>query len=116
MPGDVYEINDIEQFKAFINTHRFVVVKITATWCGPCKKAEPILKSEFQTMGNNVYLVYVDADKGTAIKRAFRIKTVPTFASIIDGELCDIYQTSSKEGIGEFFVKMRERVLNAMGN
>ena len=63
-----------------------------------------------------MFIWFMWMDKGTAIKRAFRIKTVPTFASIIDGELCDIYQTSSKEGIGEFFVKMRERVLNAMGN
>ena len=46
MPGDVYEINDIEQFKAFINTHRFVVVKITAT--GSLYKSRTMPRSSFK--------------------------------------------------------------------
>lgn len=60
------------------------LVKFWATWCGPCKRMEPVLKqleSEF-TMLN---FLSVDVDQAPTLAQKFRVKTIPTLLIINNG-------------------------------
>ena len=47
MPGKVYHLTDRNEFKQFLLTNKNFVIKFTATWCGPCKTAKPIIDNYF---------------------------------------------------------------------
>ena len=34
-----------DEFKKYLKENKFVIVKVSATWCGPCKKIAPFLKN-----------------------------------------------------------------------
>lgn len=113
MPGKVFEITNKEEFGRFIEENRFFVVKFTAGWCGPCRRAEPIINREFLKMPDDVHLVYVDVDKGSTIASKFRVKTIPTFINIIDKNAYEIYPSSKENDIVSFFNITKQRVADA---
>jgi len=61
-----------------------VVVKFTATWCGPCRDIAPVYK-ELATKYKNIKFLEVDVDKGKEIKAAYNINCMPSFVFLKDG-------------------------------
>tara|TARA_B100000795_G_scaffold25928_1_gene17230 strand:- start:711 stop:1043 length:333 start_codon:yes stop_codon:yes gene_type:complete len=106
MPGEIIEIKTRDEFKTYVKNHKIVIVKIGATWCGPCKRSSPTVQKLFSQMPENVNMVLVDADSGSDVKNYLKIKVVPTLISFIDGYPCEIYQTSDNNEIKLFFEKV----------
>lgn len=62
-----------------------VVIKFFATWCGPCKKMDPIvdiLESEF----NDCTFFAVNADDFPNIVSTYGVKSLPTIVFLKDGK------------------------------
>ena len=53
-----------------------IIVKFTASWCGPCKKIEALVNQYFDMMPDEISTVEVDIDKGFDIYGFLRSKKV----------------------------------------
>ena len=106
MPGEIIEIKKRDEFKTYVKNNKIVIVKICATWCGPCKRCTPTVEKLFNQMPEKVNMVLVDADLGSDVKNHLKIKVVPTLIAFIHGYQCEIYQTSNNNEIKNFFNKV----------
>jgi len=63
---------------------RVQVVAFTAAWCGPCKRAAPVLAS-LQDAG--VPITTVDIDQHPGLARSYNVSSVPTFLVLTDASV-----------------------------
>ena len=96
------ELKNRGELVEFVKNHKYVIVKVGASWCGPCKRIQPYVDELFSKMPKDVYLVMVDADEGD-IAAALRVKALPTFMNFIHGDLQDVYSSGSKDEVLNFF-------------
>tara|TARA_B100000242_G_C42876752_1_gene406788 strand:+ start:390 stop:728 length:339 start_codon:yes stop_codon:yes gene_type:complete len=85
------KITSKEQFKQCIDQLPYFVLKFTASWCGPCKRVQPLVDELFSQLPDDFYYVEVDIDEGKNIANALRIRSVPTMMNY-------------KNGMGEFMI------------
>jgi len=77
--GKVNHVHSAAEYNQLKNTNDLVIVDISATWCGPCKKIAPYFE-ELARNHHSVVFVHVDLDQ---FKRTLTdlsgISSVPTF-------------------------------------
>ena len=78
--------NTRQEFKQFIQTNQYVVVRVSATWCGPCKRIHKQVAQFTRNLPSHVKRVFVDYDAHRDVAKGLRIKSVPTFILIIGGQ------------------------------
>lgn len=61
------------------------VIKIWATWCGPCKLLGPVLEKVEEDCEEGVNFFSIDADKFPNYPSILNITTLPTVIIIVDG-------------------------------
>ena len=103
-------VNDIEtrdDFKNFITTHsdKLIIVKASATWCGPCKRIKNDFLTMFNNLPDNVILIDIDIDEADDVAQYLKIRKVPTIMNFVNGLPMDIYTTSDVSQIKQFFDK-----------
>ena len=109
MPGEIVELTTREEVMEYFKTHPVVIMKFTATWCGPCKRSTPLVNKLFNEMPDNVSMIIVDIDKARDISSAMKIKSVPTMHNFINGAPMDSVIGSNKDHIISFFKKTKRR-------
>ena len=62
-----------------------VLVDFSATWCGPCKKLEPIVHEIAADYAGRVKVVKVDVDRAPSTAARFAVLSVPTVLVFKDG-------------------------------
>lgn len=63
------------------------LLHFTAEWCGPCKKAKPIVDKFVEDYKLDYEQIDVDSDFKKA--QEFNVLSIPTFISFKDGEYYD---------------------------
>lgn len=53
-----------------------IIIKFTASWCGPCKKIEALVNQYFDMMPNEISTIEVDIDNGIDVYGFLRTKRV----------------------------------------
>jgi len=109
MPGEAVYLTTRDELSKFLNTHSVVIVKFTATWCGPCKRSTPLVNELYSKMPNNVSMIIVDIDKGKDIASALKVRSVPTMYNFINGAPMDSVVGASSDHITSFFRKTLAR-------
>ncbi len=66
-----------------------VLVDFSATWCGPCKKLEPIISEVAGEYDGRLKVVKVDIDKARDTAVRFGVMSVPTLVLFRDGAVKD---------------------------
>ncbi|MFN8547407.1 MAG: thioredoxin [Candidatus Eisenbacteria bacterium] len=63
-----------------------VVLDFGATWCGPCKKLEPIIEELSTELAGKAIFGKVDIDEAQNTARKFGVMSVPTVIFLRAGE------------------------------
>lgn len=74
-------------FSDMINSSKPVLVDFFATWCGPCKTMEPILKSVKSELGDAASIIKIDVDRNPAAAQAYQVQGVPTLILFKEGKV-----------------------------
>ncbi|KAM7269759.1 hypothetical protein ACFE04_025256 [Oxalis oulophora] len=87
--AQVTEILTRDQFKSCFESckesNKLLVIDFSATWCGPCKFIEPVLK-QFAANYTDVEFIKIDVDKFEGLAREYQVEAMPTFIVIKGGK------------------------------
>lgn len=73
-------------FQALINGDIPVFIDFHATWCGPCKSMEPVIKKLANQKKDRLRIIKIDIDKNPTLATQLGIRGVPTFALYHQGK------------------------------
>ncbi|CAJ1931671.1 unnamed protein product [Sphenostylis stenocarpa] len=93
-------------FDASKETNKLMVIDFTASWCGPCKYMDPIIK-EFAAKYTNVEFIKIDVDELMEVAQAFEVQTMPTFILIKKGKIVEKVVGAKKEELQKLIEKRR---------
>ena len=110
MSERVIELKKRNELKNYVLGNKYVIVKISATWCGPCKRASPLFNEGFLSLNNSVKLVLVDADEGSDICNSLRVKSVPMYLFYKNSECLEICNSAEKKEIDYFYNQIRNHM------
>jgi thioredoxin-like negative regulator of GroEL len=98
-----------QELKEFFaqNKNRVIILKASATWCGPCKRIEKDFLEMYKTMCPNAILLLIDIDDADDIASFLKIRKVPTMLNFVDGRPMDAVASSNLEEIRDFFQKTK---------
>ena len=99
MGGKVVQLKNRSELKSFLKNNKVVIVKVSAAWCGPCKKIGPQVNQLFSQLNNNVSMVLVDADEGSDICNYLKVKTIPHLVNYVDNMPYDVLTSSKSEDV-----------------
>ncbi len=69
-----------------------VLVRFTASWCGPCRQLAPLMERVIAAVGSpRVSQVVIDIDENRLIAEEFRIQSVPTVYAVVGGRPVDAF-------------------------
>lgn len=74
----VIETDDASFDQTVLAATEPVLVDFSATWCGPCKKLEPIVREIAADYAGRVKVVKVDVDRAPSTAARFAVLSVPT--------------------------------------
>jgi thioredoxin 1 len=66
-----------------------VLVDFSASWCGPCKKLEPLVHEIADEYDGRLKVVKVDVDRAPNTAAKFSVLAVPTLLLFRDGQVRD---------------------------
>ncbi|XP_027362367.1 thioredoxin H2-like [Abrus precatorius] len=75
-------------FNALKETNKLMVIEFTASWCGPCKLMDPVVR-EFAAKYTDVEFIKVDVEELLELSQAFQVQQLPTFMLIKRGKVAD---------------------------
>ncbi|XP_020218053.1 thioredoxin H2 [Cajanus cajan] len=93
-------------FDASKETNKLMVIDFTATWCGPCKYMDPIIK-EFAAKYTDVEFIKIDVDELMEVAQAFQVQAMPTFILIKKGKVVEKVMGAKKEELQKLIEKRR---------
>jgi len=73
-------------FQNLINGETPVFIDFHATWCGPCKAMEPVIKELAADWKGKVKIIKIDIDRNQQLAGQLGIRGVPTFALYQNGK------------------------------
>ena len=85
MPGNTYNLTKRTELAELVSEKKPVIIKFTATWCGPCKRIAPTFNRLVEKVKHLVDIVIVDADEGCDICSSLKVRGYPSFLSYING-------------------------------
>ena len=86
-------------FSELINKDIPVLVDFHATWCGPCKMMEPVIKELKGKFGDKLSVIKIDIDKNQELAGKLGVRGVPTFILYKEGKL--VWRASGARPIHE---------------
>ena len=96
---------DAAGFNEAIKSESPVLVKLFATWCGPCKMLTPVVEKVADEI-KGVAFVELDIDKSPEIPTQLHISGVPTIIMFKNGtELGRLVGYNNEEAVKEFVTK-----------
>lgn len=83
--------------KLLVNNDKLIVVDFYATWCGPCKIMDPILKELSKEYAGKVDFYKIDVDEN-AVDDALGVTAMPTYFFIKNSTNLDVVKGAMSKG------------------
>ncbi|MFJ8644795.1 thioredoxin [Streptomyces sp. NPDC093546] len=80
------EVTDAEFGTEVLAADRPVLVKFTATWCGPCRQLAPVLKEVSAEESDRLKVVEIDVDSNPETVSRYAVLSTPTLMVFRGGE------------------------------
>lgn len=74
-------------FNELINKDKPVLVDFHASWCGPCKMMEPMIKELKTKVGDKASIIKIDVDRNQALASKLKVQGVPTLMLYKNGRV-----------------------------
>jgi len=87
--SSIIEADDANFEAEVLGSDRPVLVDFSATWCGPCRKLEPIVHAVASDFDSQIKVVKVDVDRAPSSAARFAVLSVPTLLILSDGQVKD---------------------------
>ena len=87
--SNVLETDDACFDATVLQADRPVLVDFSATWCGPCKKLEPVVHEIAAEFEGRLKVVKVDVDRAPSSAARFAVLSVPTILLFDRGQVKD---------------------------
>jgi len=84
--SEILSINETSYQEMVTQSKQPVLIEFGATWCGPCKRQEPILKELAQAMDQKLKVVKIDVDESMNLAMQFQVMSVPTMVLMVNGQ------------------------------
>jgi rhodanese-related sulfurtransferase len=68
-----------QEYQVMLPPDKTVLVDVSASWCPPCKKMEPVVDSLVGSIGNTFQLLRIDGGEQTELSRQLGVETFPVF-------------------------------------
>jgi thioredoxin 1 len=88
------------------NFDGLVVVDFSASWCGPCKRIEPVLDI-LAGKYTKVLILHIDIEKFSDLKDVEDVNRLPTFKFYKDGKYITKFSGANENLLEEHIVKHR---------
>ena len=101
-----------ENFQAYSNSSKPLLVDFWAEWCGPCKVMEPVVERLSRKYADQITFGKVNVDEEMNLSSRFQVFSIPTFMLFKGGNPIDAVIGAVGEAALEQFLK---RALNGSG-
>ena len=109
MNGEI-NFSNRNELKEFIANNNYVLIRASASWCGPCKRISPYYIDHLSKLPSLVKRVYVDHDKHRDVSVALKVRAFPTFLFYNHG-MPDVCLTGSNiEQLNRFFAEINNKI------
>ncbi len=81
-----FNVSDSDFEEKVLKSKTPVLVDFWATWCGPCRMAEPVLEELSETYKGKVLIAKVDVDANGQTSQKYNVMSIPTTVLIKDGK------------------------------
>ena len=98
-----------QDFVAFVKSNKNVIVRVSADWCGPCKRIKPTIDELMSNM-SSVKFVYVNYDKHSDVRSSLRVRSVPTFFHFKNGYGENCLIGGDKEKVIKFYETIKKNM------
>lgn len=85
-----------------------VLVDFTATWCGPCKMLDPIVRQLAQDWEGRVKVVKLDIDENQDLTMQYQVMGVPTLILFVEGK--PVQRVSGYQPKDRVLAKFRDHI------
>ena len=100
--SQVHHATDSDFDAQILQAEQPVLVDFSATWCGPCKKLEPIVQEIAGDFDGKLKVVKVDVDQARTSAARYGVLSVPTVLLFKGGEVKDqVIGVTSKAALSE---------------
>lgn len=82
------EINSVE-LQEKINNGDTIILKLGASWCGPCRVMKPIFEKVAKENTSDVQMYTIDVDLNREIAMSLGVRSVPTIKIFSNGQILE---------------------------
>lgn len=105
------ELLTFKDFKHFLdkNRNKYIIIKFTAEWCGPCKKIHSLFKklhTEYHEIVS-IAVINIDNEEFSDLIESWKINSLPTFFLLEKNthHVLDYFSGASDEKLIKLFQK-----------